>query len=347
MNSTEYQTDYDAPSGLLILKPDGTIVDAPVFFRRALFLSQRDVADSIFHLFDPDAPPHLDLHRIFRHPYGATEFHLRVRGLSGNRHGFRYWPVDLPPQRAAEDTVAFFIVDDSALIQSHDWDLRRLRQGILEDVQDSLSSYFKNRVATLQLLTETLSEDPATATEIAPRIANAVQELKAALNQVMTGIEDVESPTDYQDSPVRLGDLSGVIETWGTPEVDVECSLEGVSSATMLPASSIERIVLPVVENALDASPTGTTVRVHIADLDEGFAHFEIHDEGEGMNNRIKKRAEDPFFTTRTGQLGLGLAHARQALRDAGGEWKIDSSARDGTRVTLLLPTTSASDFFG
>lgn len=345
MTSFEHHTKFDAPAGLLILRGNGSIVEAPRFFRRALFFGQRGTPPSIFHLFDPDDPPYLDLHRIFRHPYGATEFHLRVRGMFDSRHGFRYWPVELPPNRIG-DAVAFMIVDDSALLQNQAWDLRRLRNRILNDVQDSMSSYFKNRLATLQLLAETLRDAPEIAAESAPRLVTAVRELKSALNRVVTGIDDIESPTEYQDSPVRITDLSSVINTWGTEDVDVHCTIDDVAPTTMIPASSIEQIVLPVVENAIDASPSSSTVEVTIAELEEGFIHFQIVDCGEGMNERVRQRAEDPFFTTRTGQLGLGLSHARQALRDAGGEWKIDSNPRQGTTVTLLLPSTSASNFF-
>lgn len=345
MTSPDAQFDDRAPAGLLVLAGDGTILRAPLFFRRALYLEQRDITPSIFHLFDPTEPPHLELHRIYRHAYGATEFHLRVQGFFSTRHGFRYWPAPLPAD-VPETASAFFLVDDSALLQTHDWDYRRLRREMLNDVQDSLSSYFKNRLATLQLLAETLRDAPEIAAESAPRMVGAVDELKTAFNRVITGIDDIESPTDYQDSPIRLLDLSGVIETWGTAGIPVECSFQDVPASTLIPASSIERILLPVVENALDASPAGTTVEVIISHVDEGFAHVEVIDRGEEMNERVQHRAKDPFFTTRTGQLGLGLAHAREALRDAGGEWKIDSDPDRGTTVTLLLPVTSAAQLF-
>lgn len=346
MEPLESSTQTNAAAGLLVLGADGRIIDAPAFFRRALFLSQRDITPSIFHLFDPSNTPHLRLHRIFRHPYGATEYHLRVQGLFGNRHGFRYWPVADPEQTAGDDEAVFYLVDDSALLQTHDWDVRRLRRNVLEDVQDSMSSYFKNRLATLRLLAETIRDAPEIADSSAPRLVGAVDQLQSALNRVLTGIEDIENPTDYQDSPVRLSNLAGVINSWGTPEVAVHCSLIDVDSSAMIPASSIERILLPVVENALDASAEGTEVSVQISQIEEGFAHFEVVDDGEGMNKRIRHRAEDPFFTTRTGQLGLGLAHARQALRDAGGDWSIESHPSRGTRVVLLLPTTTAEEFF-
>jgi signal transduction histidine kinase len=344
MDYMEPQNDMDAPGGLLLLKANGTILHAPTFFRRALYLDNREVP-SFFHLCDPSDPPYLSLHRIFRHPYGATEYHLRVQGPFGSSKGFRYWPLE-QSNKPGSDQVAFYIVDDSAILQHHDWDYRRLRREILNDVKESLSNHFKTRLATLQLLAETLRDAPEIAAESAPRIMGAVEQLKKSVNQVMTGLDDIESPTDYQDSPVRLTDLAGVVGTWGNSGVSVRCEVNGVSPSTLIPASSIERIVLPIVENAVEASPKGSTVDVIIDEVDDRFAHFKIIDQGVGMSERVKERAGDPFFSTRTSHLGLGLAHAREAIRDAGGEWNIESKSRQGTEVTLLLPITTAAHLF-
>ena len=329
------------PGGRLVLADDGAILEAPDFFKQALYLEHRD-APSIYHLFDPTQAPFLSVTRIFRHPYGATETHVKVEGLFGTRRSFRYWQVDA----YMPGSVAFYIVDETAITQTHDRDYRRLRREILKDVQNSLSAHFKNRLATVQLLAETLRDAPQLVEQSAPRMLAAVDELKSALNRVITGIPDVQAHTDYKDQPVRLADLEAVISTWGSREVEVRCEVREVDMGTLIAASSIERVVLPVVENAIDASRAGKKVEITIEELDEGFAHIVVQDHGEGMNERVRKRAEDPFFTTRPGHLGMGLAHAREALRDAGGQWRFETEPRKGTRVTLLLPVTTTSQLF-
>lgn len=346
MTTKESNFGHDAPGGLLILADNGSIVEAPEFFRRALLLDERN-APSIYHLCDPFDPPYLLLNRIFRHSYGGTEYHLRIHGHFNDRYGFRYWPLKSPPGLELEPNHnAFFIVDDSTILQTQEWDVRRLRRQILTDVKQSLSSHFQNRLATLQLLSETLRDAPEFAEETAPRLLRGVNELHAALNEVVTGVGRVESDTAYEDSPVRLGDLWPVITAWAKGKVSIECILRDVAPTTLIPASSIERILLPVVENAIEASLPGSTVGVVISETDDGFAYFEVVDKGEGMNERVKARAQDPCFTTRNGHLGLGLTHAREALREAGGQWQFDSQARKGTRVTLLLPVTTTSEIF-
>lgn len=331
-----------APGGLLVIGDDGRILQSPEFFQRALFLDQRE-APSIYHLFDPMESPFLVLSRVFRHPYGGIEYHLRVDGLFGHRHGFRYWPVPRREEQGNQGPWEFFIVDDSSIIQTHDWDFRRLRRNILSDMKESLSTQFKNRLSAVQLLAETLRDAPEIAAESAPRLLQSIGEVHRVLNLVLTGIDDIRSPMDYEDAPVRLSDLSSAIHTRGNRDVTITCSLNDVSPATLIPASSIERILFPIVDNAIDASSKGSTVDVVISEMDKGFAHFEVIDSGEGMTERVRNRAQDPFFTTRSGHLGLGLSHAREALRDAGGQWKIESAPREGTRITILLPVTTAA----
>lgn len=345
MSELESHLGHNLPGGLLVLAPNGAILEAPSFFRRALLLDERPVP-SIFHLFDEEDPPYLVLHRIFRHSDGSTEYHLRVQGLFRAHQGFRYWSVATPAEFEESAGGTFFLVDDSSLIRTQDWEIRRLRREILADAQDSLSSHFKNRLATVQLLAETIRDAPEIAKESAPRLLKAVEELTSALNRVMTGIADISTPTDYEDSPIRLSDLALVVPTWARRDQTVKCVMQNVTPTALIPASSIERILLPLVENALEASPAGSTIEVAISEMDEGFAHFDIIDEGEGMSEQVIARSADPFFTTRAGHLGLGLAHARQALREAGGEWHIESKPHLGTRITLLLPITTAEQLY-
>src|ERR1700728_727520 len=84
------------------------------------------------------------------------------------------------------------------------------------------------------------------------------------------------------------------------------------------------------------------TVRVrsvHTAG-DEGIA-VDIIDTGEGMDAAVRRRAKDPFFTTRPSGTGLGLAIVDRIVDAHGGRLEIDSRAGEGTKVTVHLPMGS------
>lgn len=86
-----------------------------------------------------------------------------------------------------------------------------------------------------------------------------------------------------------------------------------------------------LVENAVDAlAETEGTVRLRVA-ASEGKVTIEVEDDAAGG---LPERALEPFFTTRTGRMGIGLNIARRAaLRWRG---KLAIAARDrGTRAEL------------
>ncbi len=334
----------DTPAGYLLLGADGTILHAPLWLDELLAIDAQD-PPSIFELFSPRRIPHLRLHRVFRHPSGSVEYHLRVHGLTGRHQGLRYWPA-MPPEGLVldEGQSLYMLIDDSGLIQTHAWEIDHLRRAILRDVQDALSGQLKNRQTTIQLLVETLRDAPELVSESLPRLQRSVADFGDAINRIVDGLQGLSPAPAPDAAPFPLMDLPDIVESWGSADIDVRCSLKDVDPDDTLPPSSIERILRPVVNNAVDASRSSSTVEVILSVLDDDFAHFEVIDDGNGMDRRHKSRAPDPFFTTKVHRLGLGLAHAHRALHQLGGQWRFDSAADRGTRVTLLLPLATPGD---
>ena len=91
------------------------------------------------------------------------------------------------------------------------------------------------------------------------------------------------------------------------------------------------------------------TIRVHAgarasgdAPADRSSVRVEIIDTGEGMDTAVRRRAKDPFFTTRPSGTGLGLAIVDRIVDAHGGRFEIDSHAGQGTKVTVHLPVASS-----
>ena len=70
-----------------------------------------------------------------------------------------------------------------------------------------------------------------------------------------------------------------------------------------------------------------------------------VEDDGCGMSEAVRRRALEPFFTTRpTGQgSGLGLSQSYGFVRQSGGAMRIESRPGRGTVVELLLPRAVAA----
>ena len=119
--------------------------------------------------------------------------------------------------------------------------------------------------------------------------------------------------------------------------------------------NQLEMALLNLGVNARDAMPDGGTLTLsargetlesgHDAALPAGaYVVIAVADTGRGMDEATRRRAVEPFFTTKgLGKgTGLGLSMVHGLASQLGGELRIDSLPGRGTTMELWLPATAA-----
>jgi signal transduction histidine kinase len=118
----------------------------------------------------------------------------------------------------------------------------------------------------------------------------------------------------------------------------------------VLPLYSFDIVVQNLLQNAIDAMPTGgclsvsTSVVVHPT-ARTGYFQLVVKDTGQGMPVEIQKKVFELNFTTKRQKgkgLGLGLWWVRNFVRRARGDITIRSSPGQGTEVTVKIPVDRA-----
>lgn len=113
--------------------------------------------------------------------------------------------------------------------------------------------------------------------------------------------------------------------------------------------TALENVLLGLLHNAADAMPEEGRLTVEVAPAPEDAPTLESHDgplariavtdTGPGMDAETRRRALDPFFTTRGDDApGLGLTVAYGKVRRMGGILSLDSEPGAGTTVEIFLP---------
>ena len=75
-------------------------------------------------------------------------------------------------------------------------------------------------------------------------------------------------------------------------------------------------------------------------DLNPGrYVYLEVEDAGRGMDETTRAKSFVPFFSTKKGHRGLGLAKALGVVRAHGGAIALVSAPNEGTSVRVLFPT--------
>jgi len=194
-----------------------------------------------------------------------------------------------------------------------------------------------------QMLAKQVSEDDPKSKlleKIAKQTFRASEIVNSLLNFSRT------SPTEF----VEL-DLNRVIRETATL-VEHQFQKAGVQTQLMLPdelpiargnGGKLQQVFLNLFINARDAMPGGGALTVR-SWAENGFAHVEISDTGQGIDPEHLQRIYDPFFTTKGSKkgTGLGLSITYGIVHEHNGIIEVESTLGRGTRFRLEFPGSAA-----
>jgi signal transduction histidine kinase len=103
----------------------------------------------------------------------------------------------------------------------------------------------------------------------------------------------------------------------------------------------LQQVVVNLLSNAIDAAAAGgrsaSTVDVTASRCGDG-ASIEVRDSGIGMDEETLARIFQPFFTTKSKGMGLGLAISRTIVEAHGGTLSVRSAPGQGSTFRVELP---------
>ena len=131
------------------------------------------------------------------------------------------------------------------------------------------------------------------------------------------------------------------------PEVTIDIDASPALPTVLVDRRIIQRAVINLVENSLNALNGGGRVLVKLrASHSDGhdWVKMEVSDTGAGIDRETLARVFEPYFSTRAAGTGLGLAIVRKAVEEHGGEISVESVKGHGTRVLIKLPVKPRPD---
>jgi signal transduction histidine kinase len=147
-------------------------------------------------------------------------------------------------------------------------------------------------------------------------------------------------PTSLHDVVNRVVALLRVEAERGGVMLDVERSAPMPDAS--IDALQIEQVLLNVILNAIQASPSGSCVRVRER-LNQQEILIDVIDEGPGIPVEHLGQVFSPFFTTREKGTGLGLAIAHRIVMTHHGHIEVTPTSEHGTCVRIGLPIGTAN----
>lgn len=155
------------------------------------------------------------------------------------------------------------------------------------------------------------------------------------LNHLATPIRADESEVfDLAEALVRRRPM---LERLLSPQQRLVLEVPDAPIMTRLDATALEQVLVNLVVNGSQAIDGQGTIRVCLRGERNG-AILAVEDDGCGMPEAVRLRAMEPFFSTRAGGRGLGLAIVRAALHRSECRLAIASVPGRGTRITVAIP---------
>jgi two-component system NtrC family sensor kinase len=111
----------------------------------------------------------------------------------------------------------------------------------------------------------------------------------------------------------------------------------------MVDSAQLRQCLINLVRNATEAlsGKTGGTVTLRTRRLGDRVS-IDVEDNGVGIAADVRQRIFDPFFSTKEGGSGLGLALTQQIVKDHGGDLSVQSAVGRGTTFTVSVPAKPA-----
>ena len=129
------------------------------------------------------------------------------------------------------------------------------------------------------------------------------------------------------------------------PETQIEISVPPGEVGLLCDVRMIGQALTNLLKNAGEAIAARRGAGAHAGRIvarlviEDGWAAFEIEDNGVGLPAKDRDRLTEPYVTTREKGTGLGLAIVDRIMEEHGGELALtDASVLPGAKVTLRLP---------
>ncbi len=145
-------------------------------------------------------------------------------------------------------------------------------------------------------------------------------------------LEDVDLAALARESAARLAQLSrfeGV--TWNEQELSLGARVRGDEGR-------LRQVIGNILTNAAEAVGPAGAVSVKV-ETSQGTVRLVVDDTGSGIDEHHRAKVTEPFYTTKSDGVGLGLSIVHAIVEAHGGDLTFGRSPLGGARVTVALPS--------
>ena len=332
--------------GIALVDVDGQVLESNPALREMLGYNEEELRGK--HFWDVTHEDDLEKDQaLYQDLIDGKRDHYRIEKRYVRKDGESVWAelfVSLVRGSRERPRFSIAMVKDitkakeaqAALIQAEKLAISgKLAASFAHEINNPLQTV----IGCLGLAEETLVEGG----DVGRYLSLALEELRRAAG-IVSQLRDLNRRSELRDR--QPTDLNVLIErvlalsekNCERHQIEVEWERKDLPHL-LLGADQVQQVFLNMVINAIDAMPNGGKLRVRteVTHDPEGVSVM-FEDNGVGISPEEREHLFDPFYSTKSDGVGLGLYISGNIVDQHRGRIDIDSAKGEGTTFTIWLP---------
>ncbi|GAB2580605.1 two-component system sensor histidine kinase NtrB [Spirosoma areae] len=208
----------------------------------------------------------------------------------------------------------------------------------------SIAHEVRNPLTNLSLALEQLKDELDTDNEYVTMFTDIIGRNVDRIGQLITEMLNSSKPRDLdrkkQDfNAVVRETLQLVGDRIKLKRMRLETQFSTDNCQVLLDRDQVKTALLNILVNAVEAmQETKGILSVRTNCTDDGRVYVEVTDNGGGITDTDRQRLFDPFFTGKSGGMGLGLTATQNIINSHKGSIEVESQVNVGTTFRLYFP---------
>lgn len=214
--------------------------------------------------------------------------------------------------------------------------------GVAHEVRSPLNALALNLDYLKRLAQKQSAAEPFTG-EVVENL-NTAQHQIARMEGLVRDFTQLAKPLSIQAEPVRLdAAIDEVLKLFSSTaterRIQLEKELATDAAAVNADRLRLEQVLINLIKNAFEATPEGGAIRIktYTQPASKQLV-LEIHDSGQGISAEQQAVLFEPYQTTKSHGLGLGLYLSKRIVEAHQGKLSVSSEAGQGATFQIALP---------
>ena len=226
---------------------------------------------------------------------------------------------------------------------------RREHLATVGEMTASIAHEIRNPLAAMHTAAETLKEELTYDEDKEEYVDIILREIKR-VNALVSAFFSYARPVTLAVEPFNIHELLDVLifiegAKMRKSGVTLQCEFGARPETVMADRNLTQQALLNILLNAYQATSPSGEVTITTSTVEEPGTDTKlcvaINDQGPGIEPEALKRIFEPFYSTKTKGIGLGLPITERVIKAMGGRIELQSELGRGSTFSVLLPVDS------